>query len=99
MNAAIDELMILLSKQADFMSKPMGDMSNKELQRYKMMRDRDIPKAIKGQPYVLLSELAHCKQCKQDTTGKAVFGVLRHLDRLLETPIKGSDRMYTVPAE
>ena len=81
------------------MAKGMSEMSNQELSRYNMLRDLDVPaeladKHSQGCPFILLSDLTAAKHCKQDTTGKAIFQVLRHLGRLVETPIH-KDRVYT----
>ena len=103
-NTAVDELQAFFSKEAAFMAKGMSDMSNVELSRYNMLRDLDVPKALQasyanGSPFVLLSDLNKAKHCKQDATGKSIFQVLRHLGRLVETPIQKGDRVFTIPAE
>eukprot|EP01112_Ceratiomyxa_fruticulosa_P014517 TRINITY_DN4163_c0_g1_i1.p1 TRINITY_DN4163_c0_g1~~TRINITY_DN4163_c0_g1_i1.p1 ORF type:complete len:266 (-),score=50.99 TRINITY_DN4163_c0_g1_i1:50-847(-) len=92
-NAGIDEFQQVVLAKYKLLSTPPGKLSEKQSQKYKYYKEMES-KDTKGLYFITDLDLSECASLKQDSTGKSIIAVLRHLHRIKD--LGGSTRKYAI---
>jgi hypothetical protein len=92
-NKAIDEIHSILEEKYKILVTHMLKLNGSALQKYKSWKDQET-KDTKGFYFFTDYELKNTQHIKLDATGRAILGVLRHLNRIRD--VGGSLKRYVI---